>query len=247
MTGQTYTVIAPTVDVHEKPDAAALRGKLESQLIFGETFVAEAEENGWSRGACGHDSYKGWVETRYLNASGGTQTHIVTATRSQLYAEATIKSPLVRTLSFGSRITVAEEAEKFCRLAEGDWVYKAHIAPLDAREEDYLSTARKFIETPYYWGGRSGFGIDCSGLVQVSLALAGIEAPRDTEQQITIGTETGRPRSTDLVFFVDSHVGIMIDADTILHATGFHMKTLIEPLWMVEARAKGILGIRRIA
>lgn len=244
--GTACSVILPTADVHEKPDAKALRGKLETQLVFGESFAVEREENGWSFGACGHDAYKGWVDSKALNKAAPAATHIVTAARSQLYAEATIKSPMLRTLSFGSRVTVTEEGEKFCLLAEGDWIFKPHIAPLDATEEDYLATARRFLETPYYWGGRSGFGIDCSGLVQVALARAGIAAPRDTEQQISLGASTNRPRHMDLVFFTESHVGIMVDADTILHATGHHMKTVIEPLWMVEERAKGILDIRKL-
>ncbi|MDE1150949.1 MAG: C40 family peptidase [Micavibrio sp.] len=212
---------------------------------LGEAFIVEGEENGWSRGACGHDGYKGWVETAKLKPAG-KPTHIITAARSHVYAEATIKSPLQRTLAFGSRVTVIEEGEQYARLAEGDWIYKRHLMLAEDTLPDYLATAHTFLETPYYWGGRSGFGIDCSGLVQVSLALAGIQAPRDTEEQITLGVETDRPRATDLAFF-PGHVGIMVDADNILHANGFHMKAVIEPLWMVDERSKGVTAIRKLS
>ena len=242
---EQFIITAPTADIHEKPENTGLRGKLETQLVFGEAFIVESEDNGWSRGACGHDGYKGFVETKLLGKAEAAPTHIVTAARSHIYAEATIKSPLLRTLSFGSHVTVTEDGEKHVQLSGGGWIYKNHLSALDATEEDYLATARKFIETPYYWGGRSGFGIDCSGLVQVSLALAGMKVPRDTEQQVSLGTAVDRPRSTDLVFF-PGHVGLMVDADTILHANAFHMKTVIEPLWMVEERSNGITAIRKI-
>jgi len=232
--------------VHETPSLTGLRGKLETQLVFGEAFIVEEEKNGWSRGSCAHDGYKGWVETKHLKAAAPAATHIITAARSHLYAEATIKSPLQRTLGFGSRVTVTEENENYACLAEGDWIYKKHLLPVTETQPDYLATAHAFLETPYYWGGRSGFGIDCSGLVQVCLALAGIKAPRDTEEQITLGVEADRPRAMDLAFF-PGHVGIMVDADNILHANGFHMKTVIEPLWMVDERSKGVTAIRKLA
>lgn len=240
-----HSVIAPIADMREAPDAAALRGKLESQLVFGETFDVAEEKDGWCRGTSSHDGYAGWVEKKHL-APLAAPTHIVTAARSGLYRDATMKSPHLGDYSFGSRVTVAEEGEKFARLSTGEWIYAKHLLPVGGKEEDYLATAKKFLETPYYWGGRSGFGIDCSGLVQVSLALAGIKAPRDTEDQITLGAETERHRTGDLVFF-KGHVGIMTDADNILHANAFHMKVTIEPLWQVDARSDGgAIAIRRI-
>jgi len=239
-----YAVIAPNADIREKPDYNALKGKLETQLVFGEVFVVEEEQGNWVRGHCAHDKYPGWVEKRYLRPAAPV-THVITAARSQVYREATMKSACLGSLSFGSRVQVTELGESFAKLADGSWIYQKHISPIGEKQPDYLATAKKFIETPYYWGGRSGFGIDCSGLVQVCLALAGIAAPRDTEQQITLGTETDRPRHSDLVFF-KGHVGIMVDADTILHANAFHMKVTVEPLWEVDARSKGVTAIRRI-
>lgn len=238
------TVISPACDTREVPDATATRGKLESQLVYGEQFFVEEEKNGWCRGYCAHDKYTGWVEAKHLGATTAP-THIVTAARSQLYKNATMKSPWQGALGFGSRVVAGEKDNGYVRLADGAWIFEKHLSPVGVIEPDYLATAKKFMETPYYWGGRSGFGIDCSGLVQVSLALAGIAAPRDTEQQITLGSETTRPRTGDLVFF-KGHVGIMADSDNLLHANAFHMKVAIEPLWEVEARAKEITSLRRI-
>jgi len=83
------------------------------------------------------------------------------------------------------------------------------------------------------WGGTAGFGIDCSGLVQLSMRMAGRMVPRDTDMQAaTIGDRVDRAdglRRGDLVFW-DGHVGIMRDADTRLHASGHAMAVTSEPL-----------------
>lgn len=242
----TRYVIAPNADIRETPDANAVKGKLETQLVFGEGFIVDSEEGGWAKGTCAHDGYAGWIEKRFLSDDEvAPATHVVTAARSQVYRADSMKSPCLATFSFGSRVSLRRAGEKWSQLASGAWIYTKHLAAIGDAQEDHVATAKKFLDTPYYWGGRSGFGIDCSGLVQVSLALAGIKAPRDTEQQIMLGTETPRSRVGDLVFF-PGHVGIMVDEDNILHANAFHMKVAIEPLWQVEERSKEVTAIRRL-
>lgn len=242
----SYRIISPTAEMRGAPDAKALRGKYESQLVFGEEFMVEAIENGWAKGRSAHDNYAGYVEEKFISRELMPKpTHIVTAAHSLAYAEATIKSPLLQSYSFGSLISVTRMGDKFAQLADGSWIYIKHLSAVTDKEEDYVETAQKFLDTPYQWGGRSGFGIDCSGLVQVSLARAGYRAGRDTEDQIALGEETPRARRGDLVFF-PGHVGIMIDEDNIIHANAFHMKVTIEPLWKVETRSEGITAMRRL-
>ena len=242
----TYRIISPVADIHGTPDLNALRGKNETQAVFGEAFTVENEENGWCKGASAHDGYKGFIEKKHISPAAAPPTHIVTAARSHVYRDGSIKTPRLETFSFGSHVCVAKIGEKFAELSTGGWIYQSHLAAIDSVEEDYIKTAQTFLETPYYWGGRSGFGIDCSGLVQVVLARAGLAVPRDTEdQETTIGKTVDTARSGDLVFF-KGHVGIMIDADTLLHANAHHMKTVIEPLWMVDERSGGVTSIRRI-
>lgn len=241
-----HQIIAPVVDVRGTPDNAALRGKSETQLVLGEIFIVEEEKSGWCKGACAHDGYAGYVESKYLTKLVTPPTHIMTAARSHTYRDAAIKSPLINTLSFGSLITVATHDKGFAQIDNGAWIYQKHIAAIDAFDEDPVATAKKFLETPYYWGGRSGFGIDCSGLVQVSLARAGIAAPRDTEmQETTLGTDADTHRAGDIIFF-PGHAGIMADDHNLIHANAFHMKVTIEPLSTVAGRSKGITSIRRI-
>jgi cell wall-associated NlpC family hydrolase len=248
MTGVRWKVTAPTADVREVPDNEALRGKMETQLLFGEIFIAEEETAEWLKGHCAHDGYAGYIEKKYLTRAFADATHVVRAQRTDVYRDASIKSPIRMTLGFGSQVTVAEMGEKFATLDDGTHIYAAHLSDLSARE-DFVSAAEKLIETPYVWGGRGGLGTDCSGLVQIVLARAGIAAPRDTEdQEKTVGEDaTGKPRQRGDIVYFPGHVGIMVDGKNILHANATHMKTCVEPLDVVATRSDGILtAVRRL-
>ena len=99
-----------------------------------------------------------------------------------------------------------------------------------------VELAERFIGTPYLWGGRTRLGIDCSGLVQVTLEAAGVAAPRDTDmQQAELGAEVaiadvldGMQRG-DLIYW-KGHVGIMADSITLVHANAHHMQVVAETL-----------------
>ena len=104
------------------------------------------------------------------------------------------------------------------------------------RAPDFVELAERFIGTPYLWGGRTRLGIDCSGLVQLTLEAAGIAAPRDTDmQQAELGEDVAIPdvldglQRGDLIFW-KGHVGIMADSVTLVHANAHHMQVAAETL-----------------
>jgi len=137
----------------------------------------------------------------------------------------------------GSRLTIIGESEtrgtRYLTLAGGQSVVAGHCLPVGtAASDDYVAIATRFLETPYLWGGRSGFGIDCSALVQLSMMMTGRKAPRDSDMQAAgLGTpiDRGELRRGDLVFW-KGHVALMEDEKTIIHANGHTMSVAREGL-----------------
>jgi cell wall-associated NlpC family hydrolase len=139
---------------------------------------------------------------------------------------------------------------------DGLYLWSRSLAELSANEPDWVAVAELFLETPYLWGGRTSEGIDCSGLVQTALMAAGVASPRDSDMQeamlgeaIDIDEPEAPLARGDLVFW-KGHVGVMRDSLTLLHANGWHMKTVSEPLARARNRiaANGggaVTGVRR--
>ena len=233
-----------------------------SQLLFGEVFTVYHEAGGWAWGQNASDGYVGYVPARALAADVPRPTHRVTALRSFLYAEPTLKKPPLDVFSRTAPVAVAGEAQGgYLPLSTGGWMFAGHLALMQEVEPDYVATALRLLGTPYLWGGRGTLGIDCSGLIQLALAAAGIAAPRDSDMQrgelgVSIGPVPPDGAGVafqrgDLVFF-PGHVGIMLDGERLVHATAFTMSVTIEPLAPVilrtdPSRGGGLLAVRRIS
>lgn len=236
-----------------RPDAT-----LESEVLRGETFIVFEElDEGWSWGQLETDSYVGYVPSDALGAGAPAPTHRVTTLRTFLYPGPDLKLPARACLSFGARLALAGEVETrgvTYRLLEGGEgaVVGPHVAPLDApSESDFVAVAERFLGTPYLWGGRTSIGLDCSGLVQLALMAAGHTVPRDADLQETMigravagGTTAGLHRG-DLVFW-PGHVGIMIDGEYVIHASGHQMAVVIEPLADPVRRIGDVTAVRRL-
>ncbi len=222
-----------------------------SELVMGEEFALLDVSGEWAWGYCRHDHYVGYLP---FDALGDpiAATHRVSAPAALLFAAADIKAPVVARWPMGVRLSGAAEGQ-FVRCAQG-FVHRRHLAAVDELGEDAVTVAERLVGVPYRWGGRSGDGLDCSGLVQLALAAAGRSAPRDSDQQReALGTEIPpdtRLQRGDLVFF-PGHVGLMADAERLVHANAHGMAVTIEPLADVVARlsdhAAPIVARRRLA
>lgn len=207
-----------------------------SQLLHGEEFAAVDRSGGWVWGYCRHDHYVGYVPATDL-ASNSMPTHRVSVASAIMFESASIKSRALSNYPFGA-LLAGTMAGEFLRTSAG-FVHHRHIVAIDEVVTDFVASAELLLGLPYLWGGRGAGGIDCSGLVQVALAAAGIAAPRDSDQQrADLGRELAgeeAPRRGDLVFFT-GHVGIMIDETRIIHANASWMAVTAEPLAEVVTR-----------
>jgi cell wall-associated NlpC family hydrolase len=223
--GEPASVVAPVAPL--RPHADLSRG-IDTELLRGESLRVFDRANGFAWVQADFDGYVGYLPEDMIGAPI-EPTHRIAAPRTFVYPEAELRKPVATALSMGSLVTVVGEAEtrgtRYFLLADGGAVIAAHCIPVgETLGDDYVSIAARFVETPYLWGGRSGFGIDCSGLVQLSLMMVGRKAPRDSDMQASFGEaiERGDLRRGDLVFW-KGHVGIMEDEVTLLHANGHTM------------------------
>ena len=184
------------------------KSEMTSQILYGETCEIIKTEGLYSKIKMDFDGYEGWVNSSVLKKENSEiSKHLVTKNYG------VFDLPEGRNLlSLGSE--VAFETENF--------VNNNNI------RESLVGSAKKFINVPYLWGGRSYFGIDCSALVQLVYKIHGIALPRDADKQAELGeardfVEESEPG--DLAFFEDetgfiSHVGLVLSPFELIHASG---------------------------
>jgi cell wall-associated NlpC family hydrolase len=225
-------VVEPVVSVHAAPRFDAMQL---TQALMGETVKLFHEEEGWAFVQLAADGYVGYVNGNALSPRIVTPTHRVAVPATFLYPEPGLKSQPAVHLTLNAQVAVTGESAAFSQLANGRFVFSAHLKPAGSFESDFVSVAEMFLHVPYYWGGKSVEGLDCSGLVQLALEACGKQALRDTDmQENTVGealrvNDLDSLKRGDLVFW-KGHVGIMTGPETLLHANGHHMMTVAEPL-----------------
>ncbi|MEM8833787.1 MAG: NlpC/P60 family protein [Pseudomonadota bacterium] len=246
------TCISPTSDIIGDPQDADRISNNDSQLLYGETFQVEEEHGAYVYGYSVIDGYKGYVDREDLVKNAKASNAVITTRCAHLYPEPDFKSRPDTSVSFLSRVALnGEKKNNFYQTESNEWVYKDAVSKTDQYkpDEDLADIALKFLDTPYRYGGRSIFGIDCSGLLQIALMAKGhTDVPRDSKkQQGAFGKEVTKNdlQRNDIVFF-KGHVGIMMDEKNILNATARHMTTLIEPLANLEKAYKEITHIARV-
>jgi cell wall-associated NlpC family hydrolase len=233
--GEPMQIVAPVADMRRepRPDSGA-----DTQLLFGETVDVFEEHEGWCWAQAHSDGYVGYVAYTALSHRIASPTNIVTAPRTFLYPAPDMKLPVEAALSMGSRLAIVGHAETrgihYLLLADGGAVVASHAGEIAATASDPVAVAERLLTTPYLWGGRSGHGIDCSGLIQLAYGMCGIQLQRDTSmQQQTAGRELfpgqggDQLQRGDLVFW-KSHVAMLRDSETIIHASGHAMAVVTE-------------------
>lgn len=250
--GARLQVRAANAGLRRRPDAAS---EQVDQALFGEIFVAydrpAPDESGWAWGQLEQTGYVGWMALGALGAVEFAPDHRVQALRTVAFSEPNLKSRPLMFLSINAKLALGERSGRFVRAERAGWIHLDHLAPIDASLPDFVATAERLVGAPYVWGGRDSMGLDCSGLVHLSLEASGVRAPRDSDmQEAALGEAlpqglAGELRRGDLVFW-PGHVGVLLAPDLLLHANAWHMAAEIEPLAEAVARIRPHAGDPRV-
>jgi len=201
-----------------------------SQILFGEHFkVIELRKN-WSKVRLAFDNYEGWVDNKQFEQIS-EETYLKLNTTETILANeliefATDKKENFITVALGSCLPFFNH--KNLLINNTSFNYEGAVIIEKQSKEAIINNAFKYLNAPYLWGGKTPFGIDCSGFTQMVYKLCGYKLLRDATQQATQGEvlsfiEESEPG--DLAFFdnnegIITHVGIIMKDNYIIHAHG---------------------------
>lgn len=221
-----------------------------TEALPGEALERLADEGEWTWVRTVHDGYLGWARAADVGA-GWTPDLEVEALRAHAYAAPRVSAPIVAELCRGARLAagagevVTEEHRRWQPVTlpggQAGWVQAVVLSPLAV--PDPASFALTLLGAPYVWGGRSAWGLDCSGLTQLAYAACGLSLPRDADQQHAALSTVDAPRRGDLAFF-PGHVGLMLDGRQMVHANATAMAVSVDTLGEGEYGGRLLASLR---
>lgn len=209
---------------------ASHSSEMVSQILFGEVFRILEKKGEWLFIETEYDSYTGWIDEKQaliIDANQTERSGFVTLDVTTMALKGEHKQ--VFYLPTGSCLPFYDEGK--CRIGDDSYQIISNNVLVPNPEDfiaDVAEIAKHFLNVPYLWGGRTHFGIDCSGFSQIVFKILGIKIKRDASQQAEQGTLVdflSEAKTGDLAFFDNeegriTHVGIMLNNSQIIHASG---------------------------
>ena len=206
------------------------KSEMVSQLLFGEHFKVLEIRKKWSKIRLSFDNYEGWIDNKqFVQISEETyaslkNSEVVLA--GELVDFVTDENQNFSTVTIGSNLPFYKSPKLFIK--NTSYHYEGQVFDQKLPKDSIVEIAYKFLNAPYLWGGKTPFGIDCSGFAQLVYKLCGYKLLRDAGQQATQGEVLSfieESESGDLAFFdnaegIITHVGIIMNDNYIIHAHG---------------------------
>jgi len=207
---------------------ASDKSEMVSQLLFGDTFKITESTPKWTKIVTAFDEYEGWIDTKQFQKITENQYLILEKSETILNGELidfiSYETNQLMPIPLGSSLTFLDNNE----INTSNYQFEGQKECGIKSKDNILKTAYLYLNTPYLWGGKTPFGIDCSGFTQMVYKLNGYKLSRDASQQAIQGDalsfiEESEPG--DLAFFDNDegniiHVGIMMENNYIIHASG---------------------------
>ena len=209
------------------------RSEMSNQLLFGDLIIVEKEQGSWWFIRSISDNYEGWVDFKQILIIDKSEFDRLQQSKVELVTElievvTEIEGARPFPVLLGSTLR-GNENGKF-RIGAKSYYIEGDLATPTAKgfPESLFENALMFLNAPYLWGGKSVFGMDCSGFTQVLFRLCGADLLRDANQQATMGeliSLFAEAKPGDLLFFDNSegkivHVGVLMEDQKIIHASG---------------------------
>ncbi|RTY67690.1 hydrolase Nlp/P60 [Flavobacterium sp. GSP27] len=204
------------------------KSEIVSQILFGEHFEILEQMKQWSRIKVQYDEYEGWIDSKQLQLISESNFNQLSAEtiilNSDLIEYITTPDNQLIPIPLGSSVSFINNSE----INISNFEFDGTKTSGKKTKEHLIKTAFMYLNAPYLWGGKTPFGIDCSGFTQMVYKLNGYKLLRDASQQSKQGEalsfiEESEPG--DLAFFDNEegniiHVGIIMDDNYIIHASG---------------------------
>jgi gamma-D-glutamyl-L-lysine dipeptidyl-peptidase len=210
---------------------ASHQSEIVTQLLFGETLEILESYNEWLRIRCSYDGYEGWIQQAQQLTLSLSEYQELNRIKPHLcfdLVQIVVNQSSIYSIVLGSNLPWFWG--NTCRIGNNNYVFdgNARLPDRASGNSGIVENAYMYLNTPYLWGGRSPFGIDCSGFTQMVFKLSGLKLKRDAWMQAEQGDLINlldESRPGDLVFFDNAegkivHVGILTAKNKVIHASG---------------------------